>query len=117
MLTARSGSLLDEGVLPMPFSYTKWTNHQLKGNTMSSKNGQLPVLSYSTGAGWSTLGMARNPKAAAAIAMRHLGDSALSLIKNHGFKLQVSQRTDLQRELNGGPEGYIFGVGKTIPRH
>lgn len=75
---------------------------------------QLPVLSYATGAGWATLGFASSVKAAAAIAKRHLGDSASSLIKNYGFELQVSRRTELQRELCGGPDGYVFSVGKVV---
>lgn len=77
----------------------------------------LPVLAYSTGAGWQTLGKATSLRGAASIAMRHLGDEALSLIKNHGFTLQVFRRTELQLELNGGPDGYVYSVGKIVPRH
>lgn len=74
----------------------------------------LPVLSYATGAGWSTLGFAASIEGAKAIARRHLSDASLSLIKNFGFELSVHRRSPLAIELNGGPEGYVFGVGKAV---
>lgn len=77
----------------------------------------LPVLSYATGAGWAELGRARSPEQARNIVLAHLGDASKSLVKNYGFQVYVDRRTPLQRELNGGPDGYIWSVGKTIPRH
>lgn len=78
----------------------------------------LPILSYHTGAGWAQHGVAKSVEQAERVIRRSLlSDSEKSLIKKHGFKLSVQQRTDLHRELNGGPEGFIWGVGKTCPNH
>lgn len=74
----------------------------------------LPVLSYHTGGGWATLGMAKSPGGARAVVMRTLSDPSLQLVKNHGFEVTVARRTPLQRELNGGPDGYIFSIGKVV---
>jgi hypothetical protein len=74
----------------------------------------LPVLSYHTGAGWSTLGFAASLEGARTVASRFIGDAAQNLVKKHGFKVTVARRTALQRELNGGPDGYIFSVGKVV---
>lgn len=76
----------------------------------------LPVLSYSTGAGWTTLGHATSERAAKRIVMKSIGDASKSLVHNHGFDVVVSRRTELQRELNGGPDGFIYTVGKTVKR-
>jgi hypothetical protein len=76
----------------------------------------LPVLSYASGSGWSTLGMATSVEGAIAVASRFIGDAARNLVKHHGFKVTACRRTPLQRELNGGPDGYIFSVGKEV-RH
>lgn len=84
---------------------------------MNLNNAPLPVLSYHTGAGWATLGYATTVVGAKAVARRHIGDAAASLVKNYGFTVFVSLRTELQRELNGGPEGFVYSVGKTIPKH
>lgn len=84
---------------------------------MSTKHSTLealPVLAYSTGAGWATLGRASTPKAARAIVLRNLSDASLSLVKNFGFEVLVSRRTELQRELSGGPDGYVYSVGKVV---
>jgi hypothetical protein len=83
-------------------------------NTAVKKEEALPVLSYHTGSGWSTLGFATSPKGARTVASRFIGDAAQSLVKQHGFKVTVARRTALQRELNGGPDGYIFSVGKVV---
>jgi glycine/D-amino acid oxidase-like deaminating enzyme len=83
-------------------------------STVAMKQASLPVLSYHTGAGWSTLGFARSPVAARVIALRHIGDPAESLVKKFVFEVHVARRTPLQRELNGGPDGYIFSVGKEV---
>lgn len=85
-------------------------------STKKSTQEALPVLAYSTGAGWATLGQASSPKAARAIVLRYLSDASLSLVKNFGFEVLVSRRTELQRELNGGPEGYVYSVGKVVAR-
>ncbi len=78
------------------------------------KEESLPVLSYHTGSGWATLGFATSPAGARTIASRFIGDAAQSLVKLHGFQVTVARRTALQRELNGGPDGYIFSVGKVV---
>ncbi|MBK3780071.1 hypothetical protein G3A43_07360 [Paraburkholderia aspalathi] len=83
-------------------------------SAVAQKQESLPVLSYHTGAGWATLGFAKSVVAARTIARRHIGDAAESLVKNFGFEVQVARRTALQRELNGGPDGYIFCVGKEV---
>lgn len=44
----------------------------------------------------------------------HLSDGTKSLINTYGFKLGVALRTDLQRDLNGGPAGYIWNISKTV---
>jgi hypothetical protein len=80
------------------------------------KQEALPVLSYHTGAGWTTLGFARTPEAARTIARRHIGDGGESLVKKFGFKVCVERRSLLQIELNGGPDGFIFSVGKEVHR-
>lgn len=80
---------------------------------MSTKQ-PLPVLSYATGAGWTTHGYASTAAAAAKIIKKILGDHSRSLIETFGFKLLVNQRTDLQVELNGGPHGFVWSVGKQV---
>lgn len=72
----------------------------------------LPVLSYATGEGWSVLGQANTLRAARRIAQAALPDSAKLLIDRCGFQLQVFRRSELQVELNGGPAGYVWSVGK-----
>lgn len=82
---------------------------------MSTAQAQaLPVLSYHTGAGWATLGFAKSPEGACAVVMRTLSDPSLKLVKNHGFKVNVARRTPLQLELNGGPDGFIYDIGKVF---
>ncbi len=79
---------------------------------------QLPILSYHTGAGWAQHGHAATVQQATRFIRRNLlGDSEKNLIEKHGFQLSVQRRTELQRELNGGPEGFIWGVGKACPQH
>lgn len=74
-------------------------------------DGQLPVLNYSTGAGWHSWGQARSVEAARRIITANLPASSKALLK-YGFKVIVTRRTALQRELNGGPDGYVWNVGK-----
>jgi hypothetical protein len=50
--------------------------------------------------------------AASRIIRANLPASSKSLVENYGFKLTVTRRTALQRELNGGPDGYVWSVGK-----
>ena len=71
----------------------------------------LPVLNYSTGAGWHSWGQARSAAAAKRIITANLPAHARSLLK-YGFKVTVARRTPLQRELNGGPDGFVWSVGK-----
>ncbi len=79
---------------------------------------QQPILSYHTGAGWAQHGYAATVQQAARIIRRNvLGDSEKNLIDKHGFQLSVQRRTELQRELNGGPEGFIWSVGMACPAH
>ena len=77
---------------------------------------QLPVLSYATGAGWATLGFAASPGSAKRLVMKILDDASRNLVEKFGFKVFVGRRTDLQRELNGGPDGYVWSIGKTCRR-
>ncbi len=79
-----------------------------------SKHAQqtLPVLSYATGAGWATLGFATSPESARRLVMKIIDDASKSLVEKYGFKVVVGRRTDLQRELNGGPDGYVWSIGK-----
>ncbi len=72
----------------------------------------LPVLTYATGEGWQSLGSATSVEGARRIVRRHLPTSSRVLVDQHGFKLTVFRRTDLQRELNGGPDGFVWSVGK-----
>jgi len=72
----------------------------------------LPVLNYSTGAGWHSWGQARTEEAARRIIKANLPASSRSLVDTYGFKLTVSRRTAQQRELTGGPDGYVWSVGK-----
>lgn len=78
----------------------------------TSTQGALPVLSYSTGAGWHSWGQARTVEAARRIVKANLPASARSLVERYAFQLTVTRRTELQRELNGGPDGYVWCVGK-----
>lgn len=70
----------------------------------------LPVLTYSTGAGWEVLGYAKSAEAAKKVILRNIGDHSKKLLAVQGWVLSVAMRTSLQVELNGGPEGWIFGV-------
>jgi len=79
---------------------------------MSAQSKILPVLSYATGAGWQVVGQAKSLSAAKRVVKELLPDSSRTLINRYGFKLSVTMRTDLQRELNGGLEGYVWSVGK-----
>lgn len=72
----------------------------------------LPILSYHTGAGWAEHGRATSPAGAKRQIMRLLSDASLNLVRRHGFELVVAERTALQRELNGGPKGYVWSIGK-----
>lgn len=74
-------------------------------------DGSLPVLNYSTGAGWHSWGQARSVAAARRIITANLPASSKALLK-YGFKVTVTRRTALQRELNGGPDGYVWNVAK-----
>jgi hypothetical protein len=49
--------------------------------------------------------------AARRVVTANLPDSSRALLKC-GFKLMVSRRTPLQVELNGGPEGFVWSMGK-----
>lgn len=71
---------------------------------------KLPVLSYSTGVGWLTLGYATSVSAARGVILRILADASHELL-SRGFELKVFRRTDLHRELNGGPDGYTWSIG------
>lgn len=75
----------------------------------------LPILSYHSGNGWAVLGHARTVESAARVIRGTLGESSRRLLDRHGFKLAVQRRTDLQRELNGGPDGFIYSIVKSIP--
>lgn len=80
----------------------------------SAQNDKLPVLSYSTGAGWHTLGFARTVQSARRVVNQAISDASKSLVNRCGFDVQVWRRTELQRELNGGPDGFVYSVGKTV---
>jgi len=71
----------------------------------------LPVLNYSTGAGWHSWGQARSARAAKRIVEANLPSNARSLL-GYGFKLTIARRSDLHKELNGGPDGFVWSVGK-----
>lgn len=77
----------------------------------------LPILSYHTGAGWAQHGFATTVEQAKRVITKLLSDAEKQLIAKHGFQLSVQRRTELQRELNGGPDGFIWGVGKNCPAH
>lgn len=84
-------------------------------NTAKSLQKPLPILTYSTGAGWSALATASCLQSAErVIKQKLLTDNERQLIKSAGFSVWVSRRTPLMLELNGGPDGYIYGVGRTI---
>lgn len=78
---------------------------------MVTKKKVLPVLYYATGAGWQTLGMASSVTAARRVVQRHLSEASRKLLGLKGWSLCVTERTPLMRELNGGPEGYIWSIG------
>lgn len=89
------------------------TRHSAISNLPDGSRGtSLPVLSYSPGGGWHSWGQARSLAAATRIVKANLPDCARSLVHKYGFKLTVWRRSELQRELNGGPEGYVWSVGK-----
>jgi len=89
------------------------TNHSGISDLPDAARGtSLPVLNYSTGAGWHSWGRARSLAGATRIVKANLPDGSRSLVEQYGFQLTVSRRTELQRELNGGPEGYVWSVGK-----
>lgn len=46
----------------------------------------------------------------------HLSDASLNLVKNFGFEVLVSRRTELQCELNGGPDDYVKAPADAQPR-
>lgn len=71
----------------------------------------LPILSYATGSGWACIGYAPSPKVAARIIRRSVGEATVGLLRA-GFRLVVTERSDLHRELNGGPAGYTWSVTK-----
>ncbi|MBU9199859.1 hypothetical protein KTD31_00400 [Burkholderia multivorans] len=71
----------------------------------------LPVLNYSTGAGWHSWGQAKSVQAARRIVTANLPANARSMLQ-YGFEVKVFRRTELQRELNGGPDGYVWSLGK-----
>lgn len=75
---------------------------------------KLPVLNYATGAGWGVLGHASSLSSARKVILANLSAGDKSLINTYGFKLGVSLRTPLQRELNGGPEGYVWCISKMV---
>lgn len=77
----------------------------------------LPILSYHTGHGWATLGYAKSAESAGRVIRKTLGESSRRLLDRHGFTLTVQRRTELQRELNGGPDGFIYNIVKTISAH
>jgi hypothetical protein len=68
-------------------------------------------LNYSTGGGWHSWGQVRSLAAAKRLVTANLPDSSRALLKC-GFKLIVSRRTPLQVELNGGPDGFVWSMGK-----
>jgi hypothetical protein len=72
----------------------------------------LPVLNYSAGAGWHSWGNARTEAAARRIVTANLPASSRSLVNTYGFRVTVTLRTALQRELNGGPDGFVWSVSK-----
>ena len=80
---------------------------------MTLKN-SLPVLNYSTGSGWQTLGFANSAESARRLIKKTVSDHSKSLVESHGFSIWVQRRTDLQIELNGGPEGFIYSIGKNV---
>jgi hypothetical protein len=84
----------------------------MKANQESAK--LLPILAYSTGSGWATLGYAKTEENAKRVLSRTLGESSRRLLDRHGFTLSVWRRTELQRELNGGPDGFVYSIGKTV---
>lgn len=77
------------------------------------KTHALPVLHYATGQGWTEVGTASTVEAARRVILKTIGDASLALMQFHSFTLNVRRRTELARELNGGPDGYIWDIGKT----
>ncbi len=75
-------------------------------------NEKLPILSYHTGEGWTTHGFASSESAAKRCILKIVSDDSISLIRKYGFQLFVSERSELSRELNGGPKGYVWSIGK-----
>lgn len=82
---------------------------------MKQQGRALPILSYHTGYGWAQHGHARSETAAARFIRRNLISSETkALLDKHGFSLLVSKREKLMQEINGGPIGYIWSVGKAV---
>lgn len=82
----------------------------------TSTEAALPILTYHTSIGWVIHGYAKTKRQAERFIRNNLlGDQSRSLLKNYGFTLSVYPRSDLSRELNGGPEGWAFDIGKTVP--
>lgn len=91
--------------------YSIKTQHALPGTPAPRSDPQLPVLNYATGAGWHSWGRVRSLAAARRVIAANLPDSSRALLK-YGFKVIVARRTALQLELNGGPDGFVWSMGK-----
>ncbi len=76
-------------------------------------NSKLPILSYHTSEGWTVHGYASSEAAARRFILKNvLADASLLLVRKYGFQLVVNERSELSRELNGGPNGYVWSIGK-----
>ena len=71
---------------------------------------KLPVIESSRP--WHQIGIAENVDQARRVIKKHLGDHSRYLIDHHKFNLCVWQRTPLALELNGGPAGFTWSIGK-----
>ena len=61
------------------------------------------------------LGTAHSVQGATRIVRKHLAIDSRMLLERHGFELHVFRRSALMRELNGGPDGFVWSIGAPGP--
>lgn len=62
--------------------------------------------------GRTTLHRAKTADAAKRWLMKNLGDHSVNLVRKHGFRLEVWLREAWVAEMNGGPVGWMYSIGR-----
>ena len=68
-----------------------------------------PILSNN---GREVIGFAATAESARRVLMRNLGDHSVILTRKFGFKIHVWMREGWVSEMNGGPVGWMYSIGK-----